>query len=447
MESRRVWTRRMANALKVAYRQAHPEVSDEAYAMELIGVAPRTLYYWASNADDTALKAGTQHTLDEFFKKQDEHVQARFYALLSASNLTTLRQESSTDASESTGLLTNPGDAFDLVARDVLRDLLFDSTSVTDALEMLDRRILAIARDYSDRSLTAEFAALRSLRDGCKALDGRAPRPGDRADLFAIRGMSTVLMASIAFDLGHWQSAAQLAEAATAYGSLAGHRSLEAWTLGLEGTIAFWSGQPGQAVSAVERGLAIAPTPASRFRLENIAARAYAVAGDRSEVARRLELARQERDAMADGSAEDALHDQIGGEFAFNDVRASACATAAWLKLKDGERTEVYAQATLDQFDDGQSPGKGPVRGAQIDLAAALVLQGDVDRAREHLAPILSLPDERRNVSLASRIENVRQLVVFESRSQPTNRVQFEGELTDWLSSARQVSRDSIENL
>jgi hypothetical protein len=74
--------------------------------------------------------------------------------------------------------------------------------------------------------------------------------------------------------------------------------------------------------------LPIAPSAAGRFRLHNIAARAYAVAGYSGGIGQALRLADVERDAM-DGT--DEIHDGIGGEFTFEGARASACAAAAWL--------------------------------------------------------------------------------------------------------------------
>lgn len=440
VDNPRPWTRMHAATLRLAYQDVFPDVSDERLAQDLIGVSTRVLYYWAKSADDSVVRRGSQKVLSEFFHHVPAEVKARYYDRLAQereSTLTLAAPGSFVDGRG--GSSSDPGEDFALMAQEVTQDLVLDSASVTDGLEVLNHHMLAAARDYSDKSPLAEFAMLRRLRSSCRSLDTRTRRPQDRSELFAITGMITALMASTAFDLGHWTSARELATAATSYGNLAGHRSLEAWTLGLQATVAFWDNRPGQALSALERGLHLAPSPASRFRLHNIAARTHATVNDREGVTRCLDAAQREQHAM-ESAAREELHDGIGGEFAFDGPRATACAAAAWLRLCDGANAEGYALQTLRFYTDVpvHAIGQGPARGAQIDLASARIMQGNLDGTGEAMEPILSLPVDHRNISLAGRVANTRQLLK-EANDRGGLARDMGDRLDQWLDSARKV--------
>ncbi len=99
------------------------------------------------------------------------------------------------------------------------------------------------------------FTAARRVR--CYALDlaGRTRRPAVLADLFVISGQATALMASTAFDLNRWEESAVFVKSAVSYAALAGHASLQAWTLGLAALLANWRGEPDTA-AALSSGFA-----------------------------------------------------------------------------------------------------------------------------------------------------------------------------------------------
>ncbi|RCG33353.1 hypothetical protein DQ384_00590 [Sphaerisporangium album] len=277
------------------------------------------------------------------------------------------------------------------------------------------------------------FADARATRDLTRSLVEQTRRPSELIDLYFVMGKTNALMASIAFDLGNWQAAGTLANSATTYADLAGHRSLQAWALGLQGTLAFWREEPTRSLNFIARGLAVAPEGASRYRLRYIASRAHAVNGDAGAAAEVLAAA--ERDREAAQKYPDELHDEIRGEFTFDDARAAACAAAAWLHLGDGKQAARHAQLALDAYavvPEAQRPFS-PVTGARIDLAAAQLLLRDRDAAEDELSTVFALPSVLRNASLTGRIGRVKSLLDAPRWRTDPGAKELADRITDWL--------------
>ena len=290
---------------------------------------------------------------------------------------------------------------------------------------------MRIAHSYDAESRTVAFQQARAARDLALALVERTCRPNELADLYLILGQVNALMASLSFDLDRWQASEHLSGAATTYADMSGHASMKAWTLGLEATIAFWNGDGMHALDHVNAGLAVAPTGASQFRLHHIAARAHAVTGNPDGVAASLSAADVQRE-IADGKP-DELHDQIGGEFHFGDSRAEACAGAAWLKVRDGERALPSTQRALDLSADVSS---GITTGAQIDSAAAWLMQGDLSEASARLEPVLHIDPDPQSVSLGGRLGTVRHLLDEPHWQHMDRAAALRGDIDGWLAGA-----------
>jgi tetratricopeptide (TPR) repeat protein len=290
-------------------------------------------------------------------------------------------------------------------------DVLLRSGHVgREVMPELIQQIMDVARSYNSESRLVAFHHARITRDLAVALTQLTKRPSELSDLYVAAGEANALMASLAFDLGKWTAAEPLARAATAYADIAGHRSLNAWALGLEATLAFWRGDGQRALDRVDAGLVVAPVGMPRVRLLHIAARAHAVRGDRGETASALAAALSEREVAE--TRTDELDDQIAGEFRFDDARAAACAGAAWLQLGSGSEAVSCTRRTLEiHKQDADAVGLGVLSGARIDAAAALLLQGDLDEAAHHLEAALTLDPDAENVSLGSRLTRVRRLL------------------------------------
>jgi hypothetical protein len=288
------------------------------------------------------------------------------------------------------------------------QDAVLRAAHTSDALTIIRSQMMATARRYSYRAPIAVFTDARHTRNLAYQVAERTRRPSELADLYVVAGTANALMASIAFDLGHWDAARSLAQSATAYADLAGHASLEAWTWGLQTTLANWRRDLSHALDCFERGLAVAPRGAPRLRLRYIAARTHAGLGNTGATADVLAAARTDHEAM--GSSTDELQDEVRGEFEFSDARAAACAAAAWLELREGDRAEEHAHVALDRY--SELPEKtqpfSPVNGIRIDIASARLLSRDLDGASDSLRPVLGLDPAMRNTALIGRLKSVR---------------------------------------
>lgn len=429
------WTPALALALWEAHQHVHPEVSTERFAQDVLGLSVGALYRWRRDPTKP-LRPSTQQILKRYIREQaSPQLVSRFHATLRQNEQATLLPEPTVMSTRSGATV---GEELALVADDAAYEALLFTGSVGDTTQRLHDLVVAAADSYTDKSPKSEFDDLRRLRDLAKHAATQTRRPNEQSDLLVILGQASALMASVGFDLGYWDSAIKLASAATTYAEMAGHSSLTSWALGLQGTIAFWNGNPGRALDYVGRALESAPAGASRFRLRNIEARAHAVAGNPIQVGESLTLALRDRDD-AEG-VRDSLHDGVGGEFQFDDARAAACAAAAWLAVRNGERAEEQAQLALSAaFDVPDHRRQGPINGSKIDVATARLLVGDVAGAEQYLQDILAIEPTRRTVSLAGRLQGTQRVLA----AKPGLDGGLAGDLSDrvssWLATAYKV--------
>jgi len=434
------WTGRRAMALCAALR-----MTSEEFAQKL-GAAPRTVSYWESRPASKPSPL-LQAALDTLLDRASEASRLRF-------DLLSFEQHQHPDGrapgSESVTILGTVaesacgeiGEVFMVAAHESANDAILRAAEVgPDSLGQLHDQVLRVARCYSTRAPIEVFGTARRLRDVAQQLAERCRRPNELADLYVISGEANALMASIAFDLGHWDAAVTLAQSASTYADLSAHSSLLAWTLGLRASLANWRNRPAEALRHFEQAQAIAPAGAPRLRVRYIAARTHALRGDAESAAAVLELARADRDVAADQP--DVLQDEIRGEFRFDDARAAACAAAAWLALGDGDQAEQYAIEALAQY--AMLPAAvqpfSPMAGARIDTVAARLLQHDLACADEALRPVLALEPARRNAAIAGRLGNVaHQLAEPHWRSDPAAE-QLAESVTEWLADTAAAPR------
>ncbi|GAA2759999.1 helix-turn-helix domain-containing protein [Actinopolymorpha rutila] len=417
------WDGRRAKLLRLALR-----FSTEAFAVKL-GVGARTVSKWESQPDIVP-RSELQRALDTTLERATTHEQVRFGLFLAA--------EGNTSPEQTRPLHPKPSDATNELFATATRSTMLDAGRIgsrvgDDVIAYLFEYVHSLSRDYTERPLVEEFTDFQLIRDQALGLLDRTRRPSELADLQVVIGQSTAMMASIGFDLGRWDDAAMLARSATMYAENAGHASLEAWTLGLQGTLAFWAGKPEASVDHIERGLTRAPSGASRFRLRYIAARAHAVAGNSHAAAQMLQAAQRDREDAE--RADDPLQDGVGGEFAFDDGRAAACATSVWLAVNDGERVERAAEQALRLYarDAPDRSTASPVFGTRIDLAAGRLLMGDLAGAEAHLAPVLATPPSAR-MSLSGRMGTVRRLLSRPQWQRSAHAGELSSTVSDWLS-------------
>ncbi|MCM0676460.1 hypothetical protein NCC78_17460 [Micromonospora phytophila] len=411
------WTGRLACAL-----QAAAGMTNERFAGWL-GIAVRTVAYWHSRPESVPGNAN-QELLNAALDRLSDAVRSRFLQSLD-------------DAAERQGSASS-GDAVGDVVSDaadaIADDSLLSSIGVPhDSIEALQQDMALLARSGGMAAFDT-FSSARRLRDEARALAERTRRPGDLANLFVVIGQGTSLVASTAFDLGHWNESAALARAATQYADLAGHASLKAWTYGLQMTLANWRNEPDAALSYFARAMRAAPDGEPKLRLRYIVSRSYALLDDSESVAAVLEAALRDREA-AEGQP-DELATSTGGEFAFGDARAAACAAAAWLDLRNGEQAARYGRDALRVYQtlpEARRP-YSQMNGTRIDVAAAHLYMRDKDGAAEALRTVLDLPPHKRNVSLTGRLARIERLLNEAPWSGDADARQLAERISVWLS-------------
>lgn len=322
--------------------------------------------------------------------------------------MTSVHDKVSIGPTRSSGSIDQRGEAFMTAAHESSQDAVLRAAHTSDALTTMRSQMIATARRYSHRAPISVFTDARHTRNLAYQIADRTRRPSELADLYVVAGTANALMASIAFDLGHWDAARSLAESATAYADLGGHASLEAWTWGLQASLANWRRDLGRALDCCGRGLAVAPKGAPRLRLRYIAARTHAGLGNAGAAADVIAAASADREAV--GSSSDELQDEVRGEFEFSDARAAACAAAAWLELREGDHAEEYAHMALDRYSELSEETRpfSPVNGIRIDIASARLLGRNLDGASDSLRPVLDLNPTMRNAALVGRLTSVR---------------------------------------
>ncbi|MFG1653580.1 hypothetical protein ACGFIE_26965 [Micromonospora sp. NPDC049275] len=388
------WTGRFACAL-----QAAAGMTNEGFAAWL-GIAVRTVAYWHSRPE-TVPGSANQELLDAAVDRLSDAVRSRFFQHIDG----VARKQGGA------GSGSDLGDAVSDAADAVAHDSLLSSAGVPyDSIETLQQDMRVLARSVGMAAFDT-FSSARRLRDDARALADRTRRPGDLADLFVVIGQGVALMASTAFDLGHWNESATLARAATQYADLAGHASLKAWTYGLQMTLANWRNEPDAALSYFGRAMRVAPDGEPKLRLRYIAACSHALLDDPVSVVAVLDAA--QRDSEAAERRPDELAVTTGGEFAFGAARAAACAAAAWLDLRNGEQAAQYAGDALRVYQALPAARRphSQIKGTKIDMAAAHLDMGDMDGATEALRAVLALPPQRRNVSLTGRLDRMERLL------------------------------------
>lgn len=326
----------------------------------------------------------------------------------------------------------NPAAVVDVAADEADTDHLSLATEPgAGSLTWLWDESLQLAR-AANRPALGTFTAARIIRQQALELAGRIRRPGVVADLHAISGQATALMASTAFDLNHWDASAKLARSAVDYALLSGHASLQAWTLGLAALIANWRDEPDAALKLYHRGLQVAPRGTPRSRLRHIASRSYALLGDSAAVATVLREAGHDQDDAP--HHRDSLSDETGGEFGFSRPRAEACAAAAWLDLGKGREARDAAGRAVSELTTLPSARRplSQLNGARIDLVTACLVCGDRDRAEEAIQDVLELPQSARNMSLAGRMNRTHRTLLSQPWARDTRARQLADAISQW---------------
>jgi tetratricopeptide (TPR) repeat protein len=277
-------------------------------------------------------------------------------------------------------------------------------------LEQLQDDVVQLARRYAQTSPLLLYGGAIRVRNLGFQLLGRTKRTDQERDLYLIIGQTCGLLAAASFDLGSRVAATEQARSAWIYGRHIGHNSLCAWARGMQALIEYWSGRPLEAVALVQEGQAYAPPGTALVRLRCVEARAWSHLGDAGQTAQAIGAAWDARDQAGHND----LHDEIGGEFSFDEARQARCNGSAYVMLGDADSAITATRRAIDLVVT-LPPERRWLKveaEAHTDLSAAYLLKGQLDGAHEALAPVFAVPQELRIEGLLQRLGRVRNLLV-----------------------------------
>ncbi len=279
-----------------------------------------------------------------------------------------------------------------------------DGVVSSAVIDQVQAEVWRLARDYAALSPLRLLAEARQARNLAYTALDRTKRPAQTESLYLAAGQLCGLMAVASFDLAVWEAAAEQARSAHVYAELVGHAGLRAWARGTQALIAYWTGQPRQALVHVEAGLDTAPAGAAVARLRCIEARAWShIGGVPDRITDALHAA---DDAHAADNGDDELHNKIGGEFGWGPSRHAACAGTALLDAGDPAGAAQRARQALRLLPSDPFGGL-VIERAYIDLGAAELALGQLDAADAALAPVWQVAVPQRRHSLTDRLDRI----------------------------------------
>lgn len=218
----------------------------------------------------------------------------------------------------------------------------------------------------------------------------------DRGHLTLLGGQLTYFLARLSFNLGDYAAARRHAVLAWEYAEDVGQPVLCASVRTLQGTIAYYGGQPQRSLDLL-RAAEPYDTPYTRPRIAANTARAHAALGDRPGAQRAL--AAMERQ-LVDVPVQP-------GDAPYTPGTAMSALASTLVRLGNGEAAEEYARQAvalhnLPEVKDGLFEDRG---NATLNLATSLVVrrQPDPEEAARLGIQAIAVPQEQRTETVRTR--------------------------------------------
>ncbi|MEV0111114.1 helix-turn-helix transcriptional regulator [Nocardia sp. NPDC050799] len=261
-----------------------------------------------------------------------------------------------------------------------------DSAQVADELTAIGRQfVCATPLPLVDR--------LRALRGEIRAALQTGPAPARARELVLLGGITIDLFAHITENLGHPRAAERHARAAEAIAISLRHPGLQAWAGGTRALIWEWNNRPAEAMVLAAKAASIAPVGEQQVRLAAIEARCAARVG-RADAA---------HDAIARtiDAAEAAAYDELtmlGGALQFPPSKMAYYLGSTHRLLGEYNHAQQWALEAISAYETGPATERsyGDEALARADVAIGRIHSGELDGAKEILAPVLKLPSEQR---------------------------------------------------
>ena len=277
----------------------------------------------------------------------------------------------------------------------VTRWLSFDTRTRTDQADRLALDVVrARAEPRPDYYLAVEVVATGELVGFARlGLGGGGHRSGEVG--YAIRrdrqGRGyAVEAAGLLLDLAFSTLGLHRVMAATGPDN-ADHPGLRVWARGLQSLIAYWAGRPQEAVRYAQAGTMILEGGRGTVAawLPSLEARALAQLGNTAEARSALRRAYNSREAVMPDEL-----DRIGGLLTFPQAKQHYYAAGALVSIEGGDDEAAgEAVSALELYEDSDPLERSfsDIAGARAELALARVHVGEIEGAREALAPMLGL--------------------------------------------------------
>ncbi|MFL6072492.1 MAG: hypothetical protein ACJ73S_03750, partial [Mycobacteriales bacterium] len=284
--------------------------------------------------------------------------------------------------------------------------MMLSSSAISEStIEQLHDDVVRVARDYTSNPPRDLYTELIRIRRIVHQLIDRTRRPAQLGELYLLAGTVNALASATCVDMGRWDASTDHARATYQYGEMISHDGMRSWARASQALIKFWTGEYSAAVRIAAEAVYLAPAGHARVRALTIAARAWAYLGAGEKVDAAIEAARAEREVQGN----DVLHDVIGGEFAFTRARTAMSNGTSYLTLGRGGDAAREATAVIEA---AAGEGWDSVRFcARADLAAARLLDGELEGAVEALAPVWDVPEAWRRHGLTDRMRLVASLL------------------------------------
>lgn len=285
-------------------------------------------------------------------------------------------------------------------------------------LDQLHDDLAHLARTYGQTVPGEVYRNATNLLNQAQVLVERTRSPEQHTRLYYAAAQASAMLAAVSFDLGALAPAVTFARSSAQYGKTINNGPVQAYAYGMMAFMAFWGGRPGEAVRLAKSGQQFGGLgDTARRRLYSIEARAHGHLRNEDQAERAV------RDALGQSSGRrDELHDDIGGEFAFDAARTAMSNATTCLLLRNAEGAEEFATRALALVharpaDEQQIPVSGP---AAVDLARARLLRNQVEGAQEALTTVFHVPPGWRGSGLLERLTAARiELTRTEFRNAP----------------------------
>jgi tetratricopeptide (TPR) repeat protein len=265
-----------------------------------------------------------------------------------------------------------------------------------EALDQLRDDVGGLANDYLREPLISIMGDLVETQEIVfRLLEGKQ-KPVQTRDLYLLAGLVSGMLSKASHDLGRPHDAMTQARTLYVCADNADHQGLRAWARGLQSLIAYWAGRPHEAIRYAQAGaeLAANQTGSVAAWLPSLEARAWALLTAPDEAVGAIGRA---ADRSTRHQPDDL--DRIGGLLTFPLAKQHYYAAGTYVFL-DGEHAKAQREATaaIELYETGhpQHRSYSDLAGAQAELALSRVTEGELDGAREALAPVLDLEPERR---------------------------------------------------